>query len=63
MIKTEERLSYRVLGRVRRLIETRFSQLEEHGFRYVRAVTSKGLTIKIIIAILAFNIYRLMEAI
>jgi hypothetical protein len=64
MIRSREELVYyRVLNRVRRLIETKFSQLEEYGLRYVRAVTRRGLTIKIITAILAFNIYRLMEAI
>lgn len=59
----EELLYYRVLNRVRRIIETRFSQLEEYGLRYVRAVTRRGLAIKIITAILAFNIYQLMEVI
>lgn len=64
MVKTEEeRAYYRVLNRVRRLIETRFSQLEEYGLRFVRAITRRGLAIKIITAILAFNIYQMMETI
>lgn len=56
VIKTEEQAYYRALNRVRRLIETLFSQLEEYGLRFVRAITSSGLPIKIITAILAFNI-------
>jgi hypothetical protein len=63
MVKSrEELLYYRVLNRVRRLIETRFSQLEEYGLRYVRAISRRSLAIKIIVAILVFNIYQLMEA-
>ena len=61
MIKDEkERKVYRVLRRIRRIIETRFSQLEEFGLRFIRAVSRRGLAIKIVLSILAFNIYQLM---
>ena len=46
-----------------RLIEIRFSQVEEYRLRYVIAVTRRGLAIKIITAIPSFNIYQLMEAV
>jgi hypothetical protein len=51
---------YRFLRRIRRIIETRFSQLEEFGLRFIRAVSRRGLAIKIVLSILAFNIYQLM---
>jgi len=51
------------LNRVWRLIEIRFSQVEEYRLRYVIAVTRRGLAIKIITAIPSFNIYQLMEAV
>ncbi|MGQ9680756.1 MAG: transposase [Candidatus Bathyarchaeia archaeon] len=63
MIKTDEAVYYRILNRVRTLIETRFSPLEEYGLRFVRAVTRKGLAIKVITATLDFNIYPMMETI
>jgi len=62
MIKTKERLYYRFLSRVRKLIETTLSHLEEYGLRYVRVITRRGIAIKIITTITAFNIYQLMEA-
>jgi len=61
MIKDEkEKRLYRFLRRIRRIIETRFSQLEEFGLRFIRAVSRRGLAIKIVLSILAFNIYQLM---
>lgn len=62
MIKSEkERLRYEVLARVRKIIETRFYQLNELGLRFVRAITRKGLAVKIILSILAFNIHQMMR--
>jgi hypothetical protein len=61
MIRDEkEKRLYRFLSRIRRIIETRFSQLEEFGLRFIRAVSTRGLAIKIVLSILAFNIYQLM---
>jgi hypothetical protein len=61
MIRDEkEKRLYRFLRRIRRIIETRFSQLEEFGLRFIRAVSRRGLAIKIVLSILAFNIYQLM---
>jgi len=43
MIKGEvERLSYRILSRVRRMIETHFYQLEKLGLRFMRAVSKRA---------------------
>ena len=62
MIRDEkEKRLYRFLRRIRRrIIETRFSQLEEFGLRFIRAVSRRGLAINIVLSILAFNIYQLM---
>jgi hypothetical protein len=61
MIRDEkEKRLYRFLRRIRRIIETRFSQLEEFGLRFIRAISRRGLAIKIVLSILAFNIYQLM---
>jgi len=43
MIKSEiERMYYRFLSVVRIIIETRFSQLDEFGVRFMRAVSRRG---------------------
>jgi len=64
MVRDEaEGVYYRLLSKVRRLIETRFYQLNEYGLRLIKTVTIRGLAIKIITAMLAFNIYQLMKAI
>ena len=61
MIKSEEEKAYyRVLSRIRRIIETRFSQLEEFGARFIRAISRRGLAVKIILSILSFNMYQMM---
>ena len=60
MKSEEERAYYRILSRIRKLIETRFSQLEEFGERFIRAVSRRGLAVKIILSILSFNIYQMM---
>jgi len=36
MMKSGEEARYRALSRVRRIIETKFSQLEEFGARFIR---------------------------
>jgi len=46
---------------VRRIIETRFSQLDEFGVRFMRAVSRRGLAVKILLSILSFNIYQMMR--
>jgi hypothetical protein len=61
MIRSEdERSHYRIPSRVMRIVETRFSQLEEFGAKFVRAISRRGLAIKIILSILSLNIYQMM---
>jgi len=48
---------------MRRIVETRFSQLEEFGLRFIRAVSRRGLAVKIILSMLAFNITQMMRGI
>ena len=55
-----ERILYRNLPSIRWVVETKFSQPEEFGARLIRAVSRRGLTIKIILHILSFNIYQMM---
>jgi hypothetical protein len=45
---------------VRGIIETRFFQLEEFEARLIRAVSRRGLAVKITLSILSFNIYQIM---
>jgi hypothetical protein len=52
---------YQLLSRVRRIIETRFAQLEEFGARLIRAVSRKDLAVKITLSILSFNIHQMMK--
>ncbi|MGC8911663.1 MAG: hypothetical protein ACP5K8_06275 [Nitrososphaeria archaeon] len=59
----DEREYYRALSNLRKMIETIFSQLENLGLRFVRAVSRRGLAIKIILSILAFNISQVMRGI
>jgi hypothetical protein len=62
MVKSEdEKLYYQLLSRVRRIIETRFSQLEEFEARLIRAVSRRGLAVKITPSILSSNIYQMMK--
>jgi hypothetical protein len=60
MRSEDERSHYRILSRVRRIIETRFSQLEEFGAKFIRAISRRGLAVKIILSILSLNIYQMM---
>ena len=61
MIKSDEEADYyRFLSKVRKKIETLFSVGENFGLRFVRAVSKRGLAVKIILAFLAFNVYQLM---
>jgi hypothetical protein len=48
-------------SKIRKIIETRFSQLEEFGARLIRAVSRRGLVGKIILFVLSFNIYQMMR--
>jgi hypothetical protein len=61
MIRSEdERSHYRILSRMRRIIKTRFSQLEEFGAKFIRAISRRGLAVKTILSILSLNIYYMM---
>ena len=61
MIKGEEEVKYyRRLSKLRRRIETLFSIGENFGLRFIRTVSRRGLVVKIILSLLAFNIYRYM---
>jgi len=43
MIRSEdERAHYRILSRIRRIIETRFSQLEEFGAKFIKAISRRS---------------------
>jgi hypothetical protein len=62
MIESEdEKLYYQLLSRVERIIEKRFSQLEEFRARLIRAVSKRGLAVKITLSILSSNIYQMMS--
>lgn len=50
MKSEHERHYYQLISRVRR-IKTRFAQLEEFGARIIRAVSRKGLAVKITLSI------------
>jgi|GEM_PF-2148509 len=47
---------YRISLRMRRIIETKSSQLEEFGAKLIRAVSRRSLAVKIIP-----NIYQMVE--
>jgi hypothetical protein len=57
----EERTHYKILSRIRRIIETRFCQLEESGLRFIRAIYRRGLAVNIILSILFLNIQLMMK--
>ena len=62
MVKTErDKVHCQTLSKLRKVIETRFSQLEEFGLRFVRAVSRRGLAVKMILSILVFNIHQMMR--
>jgi uncharacterized protein (UPF0335 family) len=50
---------YRILNKMRKSVETVFSLSEEFGLRFIRAITRRGLSIKIHLATLATNFYQL----
>jgi uncharacterized protein YnzC (UPF0291/DUF896 family) len=56
-----ERKLYSMLGKMRKSIETIFSLTEDFGLRFIRAITRRGLSIKIQLAILATNFYQLSK--
>ncbi|MBW9220248.1 transposase [Methanothermococcus sp. SCGC AD-155-N22] len=61
MIKGEEEVKYyRRLSKLRRRIETLFSIGENFGLRFIRAMSRRGLVVKIILSLSACNIYRYM---
>jgi len=60
MIESDkEREYYRFLSKLRKKIETLFSVVDNLGLRFIRAVSRRGLAVKIILSLLAFNFYRL----
>jgi len=64
MIKSnDEKEYYKFLSKLRRIIETIFSQIENLGLRFIRAISRRGLAIKIILSIIAFNILQMMKKI
>jgi len=61
MIKGDEEAEYYgFLSRVRKKIETLFSVADNFGLKFIRAVSRRGLAVKIILGLLAFNFYQLM---
>jgi len=61
MVKSDEEAEYyRSLSRVRKKIETLFSVADNFGLKFIRAVSRRGLAVKIILGLLAFNVYQLM---
>jgi len=61
MIKScEEAEYYGSISKLRKKIETLFSVADNFGLRFIRAVSRKGLAVKIILGLLAFNFYQLM---
>jgi len=61
MIKSDEEAEYYgFLSRLRKKIETLFSLADNFGLRFIRAVSRRGLAVKIILSFLAFNIYTLL---
>ena len=62
MVKSEEEeIKNRLLSRLRKKIETLFSVADNFGLRFIRAVSRRGLAVKIILSLLAFNVYQLMR--
>ena len=61
MIKSDEEAEYYgFLSRVRKKIETLFSVADNFGLKFIKAVSRRGLAVKIILGLLAFNFYQLM---
>jgi len=46
---------------VKKKIETLFSVADNFELKFIRAVSRRGLAVKIILGLLAFNFYQLME--
>ena len=61
MVKSDEEAEYyRSLSRVRKKIETLFSVAENFGLKFIRAVSRRGLAVKMILGLLAFKVYQLI---
>jgi len=57
MIKTlPELLYYKVLKKLRKSIETNFSGFVEKFPKHIRAISKKGLSVKLILFTIAYNI-------
>ena len=60
MIESDKEREYHgFLSKLRKKIETLFSVVDNLGLRFIRAVSRRGLAVKIILSLLAFNFYRL----
>ena len=57
----DEKEYYKFLSKLRRIIETIFLKIENLGLRFIRAISRRGLAIKIILSIIAFNILQMMR--
>ena len=52
MIKSdEEQEYYRSLSKLRKKIETLFSVIDNFGLRFIRAVSRKGIVVKIVLSL------------
>ena len=61
MIKSEEEVEYyKNISKLRKKIETLFSVLDSFGLKFIKIVSRRGLVVKIILSLLAFNIYQLL---
>jgi len=57
MIKSaHEKLYYNVLKKLRKSIETNFSKFVEKFPKHIRAVSKKGLSVKLILFTIAYNL-------
>jgi hypothetical protein len=61
MKSEEEKPYYQLLSRVKGIIEMRFSQLEGFRARLIRAVSRRGLAVKITLSISSLNIYQMIR--
>jgi len=46
---------------MRKIIDTLFSVADNLGLRFTRAISRRGLAVKILLGLLAFNIYQLIK--
>lgn len=56
-----EKIKYRRLNKLRRIIETNFSKFVEKFPKHIRAVSKNGLSVKLLLFTIAYNIEILNE--